>query len=210
MSKKKINKDLKIIEKKKPSIHTTISKNTYDLLLKYQKFKDKDNNFIFKNQKSKVIERAIELLDNFYNPNQDNLQSIWNRAKYELNMVLVGKRTFLSYISGDYQKALRENIAKDIIEWYKGRNIKDMLLLDILNSIKDIWLAANYFYKVDVEIGSKGSYQMTFYHDFHSERYSYYWGDYFSTLLQEEKNCDIEIFGRMESLILRVSNLNQH
>jgi len=209
MGKKKINKDLKITEEKKPSIHTTISKKTYDLLVKYQKFKDKDGNFIFKRQKSKVIEKAIELLDNFYNPDKDNLQSIWNRARFELNMVLVGKRTLLSYISGDYQKALRENIAKDIIEWYKGKNIKDMSLIEILKSIKDIWLAANYFYKVDVEIGNKGSYQITFYHDFHSERYSYYWGDYFTTLLQEEKNCDIEIFGRTESLILRVSSFNQ-
>ena len=124
-------------------------------------------------------------------------------------MILVGKTTFLSYISGDYQKALKKNISIDVIEWYKGKNIEEIQLEEVLESIKNVWLAANYFFQIDIEIGSKGSYQMTFKHDFHSERYSQFWGEYFSILLQEEKKCDVEIFARTESLILRISTFKK-
>ena len=174
----------------------------------FKDLKDKDGNFIFR-KKSKVIEKAIELLENYYNPERDNLQAIWNRARNELNMILVGKTTFLSYISGDYQRALKKNISIDVIEWYKGKNIEEIQLEEVLESIINVWLAANYFFQIDIEIGSKGSYQMTFKHDFHSERYSQFWGEYFSILLQEEKKCDVEIFARTESLILRISTFKK-
>lgn len=190
--------------KERYSIHTTVSKEAYILLEKYKDFKDKANNLTFK-KKSQIIETALELLDNYYNPEKDKLQSIWNRAREDLNMVLVGKRTFLSYISGNYHKALEENIAIDIIEWYKGKRIHEMTLSELLEAIKCIWLAANYFYKIEIEVGSKGSYQVTFYHDFHSKEYSEYWGAYFSQLLSRQKKCETEIFARIESLILRIS-----
>jgi len=190
--------------KERYSIHTTISKEAYALLDKYKGFKDKDNNLTFK-KKSQIIETALELLDNYFNPEKDKLQSIWNRAREDLNMVLVGKRTFLSYISGNYQKALEENIAIDIIEWYKGKRIHEMTLAELLESIKCIWLAANYFYKIETEVGSKGTYQITFYHDLHKKEYSEYWGAYFSQLFFQQKKCETEIFARIESLILRIS-----
>ena len=76
---------------------------------------------------------------------------------------------------------------------------------DILDSIKNVWLAANYFYKIEIEVGSKGSYQMSFYHDMHNVSYSEFWGNYFNTLLHNQKNFDVEIFPRSGSLILRIS-----
>ena len=191
-------------KQKKLTIHTTISEKANELLEKYADLKDNDQNKIFGN-KSKVIEKALELLDQYYYPEKSNLQTIWNRARDELNMVLVGKKTYLSYISGDHKKALTENIAIDIIEWYKNENIVDMPLDELLDSIKNIWLSANYFYKIDIEVGSKGTYQMSLYHDFHSKRYSNFWGNYFSELLHNQKQCDVEIFARNESLILRIT-----
>jgi len=193
---------------KKLTIHTTISEKVNEILEKYADLKDSNGKKIFGN-KSKVIERALELLDQYYYPEKSDLQTIWNRARSELNMVIVGKRTYLSYISGDYKKAFRENIAIDIIEWYKNKNIVEMSLDELLDSIKNIWLSANYFYKIDIEVGSKGSYQMSFYHDFHSKRYSEFWGNYFSELISNQKPSGVEIFARIESLTLRISPSNK-
>ncbi len=186
------------------SIHTTISNESYELLEKYAALEDKNNQKIFGN-KSKVIEQALELLDKHYNPEKNESQETWNRLKEELNMVLVGKTTFLSYISGDYEKAFKKNIAIELIEWYKGKNIDDLTLNELLKSIKNIWLVANYFYKIDIEIGSKGTYQMSFYHDFHEKRFSDFWGNYFSELLRTQKGCEVETFSRNESLVLRIT-----
>ncbi|MFX1396251.1 MAG: hypothetical protein ACFFAS_04315 [Promethearchaeota archaeon] len=191
------------IEEKK-TIHTTISKESSNILEKYASLKNDTGEKIFGN-KSKVIEHALKLLDERFNPKKGDLKTIWKRAKEELNMVLVGKTTFLAYISGDHTKAFKENIAIDILEWYARMSIEDMDLNELVESIKNVWIAANYFYKIDVEIGNKGSLQISFYHDMHSIKYSEYWGNYFSTLLQYHKKCDVEIFPRNESLIMRIT-----
>ncbi|MFX1238473.1 MAG: hypothetical protein ACFE8P_12235, partial [Promethearchaeota archaeon] len=180
------------IEEKK-TIHTTISKESSNILEKYASLKNDTGEKIFGN-KSKVIEHALKLLDERFNPKKGDLKTIWKRAKEELNMVLVGKTTFLAYISGDHTKAFKENIAIDILEWYARMSIEDMDLNELVESIKNVWIAANYFYKIDVEIGNKGSLQISFYHDMHSIKYSEYWGNYFSTLFQYHKKSDVEIF----------------
>jgi hypothetical protein len=102
-----------------------------------------------------------------------------------------------------------ENIAFDILEWNKIKNIDDMSLMELLNSIKNVWLSANYFYKIDIELGSKRSIQMLFYHDFHSRKYGDFWGNYFSELLLHQKYRDVEIFAWNESLILRISSVEK-
>ena len=196
--------DFKRKKEKKLTIHTTISERSNEILDKLVEVKNDSDEKIYGN-KSKVIEKALELLDQHHYPEKSDLQMIWNRARNELNMVLVGKRTYLSYISGDHKKAFTENIAIDIIEWYKSKSFIDMSLDEVLDSIKNIWLSANYFYKVDIQVGSKGNYQMSFYHDFHSKRYSEFWGKYFSELISNQKFGEVEIFARNESLILRIS-----
>lgn len=196
------NKDSIKKKGKKSSIHTTISNQADQILEKYA---NKNNENSLFESKSKVIEKALELLDEYYHPEKADLQTIWNRARKDLNMILVGKRTFLSYISGDYQKALKENIAIDVLEWFKSKHIDEMSLIELLEAIKNIWLAANYFYKIDIEVKSKKIYQMSFYHDFHSDRYSDYWGNYFKELLSKFKGCKVDVFGRNESLILKIT-----
>ncbi len=194
-----------MIKSSKKTIHTTLSEESNEILDKFANLTDKNNQKIFGN-KSKVLEKALELLDKSYNPeSKDELQAIWDRAKNELNMVLVGKTTYLAYLSGDYNKALEENIAIDIIEWYTRTRIEDMDLHNVLKAIKCVWLAANYFYQIEIEKGNKGSYQMSLYHDFHSKKYSEFWGNYFSRLLHNQKRCEVEIFPRNSSLILRIS-----
>ncbi|MBN1802409.1 MAG: hypothetical protein JW891_12935 [Candidatus Lokiarchaeota archaeon] len=188
----------------KKTIHTTISEESSEILDKYASIEDENGEKIFGN-KSKVIEKALELLDEYYTPQKGDMNTIWNRAREELNMVLVGKTTFLAYISGDHTKAFKENIAVDILEWYARMSIEDMDLMEIVESIRNVWLAANYFYKIDIEVGNKGSLQLSFYHDMHSLAYSEYWGRYFTTLLQKQKKCQVEMFPRSESLILRIN-----
>lgn len=193
------------IEKKKQTIHTTISQESEAILNKFCYDKRANPDGIFKT-KSQAIEKALELLDEHYNPEKADLQTIWNRTRDELNMVLVGKATFLAYISGDYTKAFEQNIAIEILEWYARMSVVDMDLDTLLKSIKSVWLAANYFKKIEIVVGSKGNYQMLFSHDLHSVNYSKYWGNYFKTLLKKEKGCKVEFFARNSSLTLIISS----
>jgi hypothetical protein len=120
-------------------------------------------------------------------------------------MVLVGKTTYLSYITGGASLAQEKNIALEIIEWYKKKKIEDLSILEILEAIKDIWMAANYFYRIEItEEDKDNGYQFALYHDFHDEQYSEFWGVYFMSLLKLQKKCRVEIFARNESLILTV------
>ncbi|NVM29326.1 MAG: hypothetical protein HWN65_10845 [Candidatus Helarchaeota archaeon] len=192
---------------KKISIHTTISESTYELIEKFTNMMGAKNKKIFRN-KAAVIEEALKLLDQKLNPEKNDLQEIWNKSRNELNLVTVGKPTYLAYISGDHKKALHQNIAVEVIEWYKRKEIDELSVKEILESIKVMWMAGNYFYKVDIEVGSKGLFHVTFYHDFHSEKYSEFWGAYFSELLKTQRNCEVEKFVRIDSFILTVSPEN--
>ena len=194
-------------EKGKPRLHTTISKETEALIEKYANFVDKDNNELYGN-KSRVIEKAIDLLDKFHNPENEENLTLWSRARDEVNMALIGKWTFLSLITGNYQNTINENLAVDIIEWYKKQYIDEIPLEELLKAIKEIWVAANYFTKVNLEVGKKGTFQMSLYHDFNSREYSEYWGKYFTMLLLRRKKYEVEYFTRITSLVLKIKDLS--
>ena len=112
-------------EKIRARLHTTISSETEDNLNKYASLEDNEGKKIYGN-KSKVIEKALDLLDKYHHPEKEDEQAIWNRAKNELKMLLVGKPTFIAYISGNYKQAYEDNIAIDIIEWYTQKSIEDL------------------------------------------------------------------------------------
>ncbi|MBD3228715.1 MAG: hypothetical protein GF329_11070 [Candidatus Lokiarchaeota archaeon] len=188
----------------KKNIHTTISNEKYNLLQEYSDLTDENDEKIFGTM-SKVIEYGLELVDKKFHPEKNKLQEIWNRARDELNMVLVGKTTYLSYISGDPLLAHEKNIATEIIEWYKQKKIDELSVKETIEAIKDIWLAANYFFRIEINVGNKGSYQMTFHHDLHHKQYSEFWGTYFMSFLRFKKKCEVEIFARNESLILNIT-----
>jgi len=186
-------------------IHTTVSKHDEDLLKKYAAFKDENNQELFGNQ-SKVIERALQLLDNYYNPKKNDINTIWSRARDELNMVLVGKTTFLCYIKGKQQDAYRYNIAVEIIEWYLGKRIDQIDIEEFLNGLIGVWHMANYFYKIEMEKTEKGAFQIRFNHDL-TRSYSEYWAGYFETLLKKHWKCEVDYSIRNESFYLIIKEL---
>ncbi len=185
------------------AIHTTLSEEAVTILDKYLKMKNDRGELVYGNQ-SKVIEVALDLLDKFHHPVQEDLQTIWNRARGELNMLLVGKATFLAYISGNYENAFEHNVAMDILEWYAKKTIDQMSCREILEGLKTIWMAANYFYKIEIEEKASGGFNVSFYHDLHEMRYSEYWGKYFATFIERHHPCKVEILPRNSYFRLNV------
>lgn len=177
------------------TIHTTLSENAFKLLDKYMNMKNDRGELVYGNQ-SKVIEFALNLLDKYYHPAQEDLQTIWNRARTELNMLLVGKATYLAYLSGNVEKAFEHNVAIDILEWYARKPIHELSCREILEALKNIWIAANYFYKVEIQEQSNGGFEVSFYHDMHEERYSEFWGKYFATFIERHSQFTVEILPR--------------
>ncbi|MCP4764260.1 MAG: hypothetical protein GY870_20975 [archaeon] len=192
-------------EKGKPRLHTTISVETEKLIEKYAKLKDRNSEEIYGN-KSKVIEKAIELLDKHHNPEKEEIQNIWNRSRNEVNMALIGKSTFLSLIKGE--NTVNENLAVDIIEWYKGQQIDEIPLEMLLKAIKEIWVATNYFINIKIEETNrkKETFRMSFFHNFQSEMYSKYWGDYFRMFLLKRNKCDVAQYSANKSSFILIIN----
>lgn len=191
-------------EKIRARLHTTISNDTEFILNKYATLKDKEGNKIYGN-KSKVIEKALDLLDKYHHPEKEEEQAIWNRSKNELKMLLLGKPTFIALISGNYNQIFEDNFAIDLIEWYTKKNIENLSIQDILNAIKHIWITGNFFYDVVIEKGNKGNFVMLLYHDFQNQRYGEFWGNYFTSFLSRQKHCEVEFFNRTSFLRLVIS-----
>lgn len=166
---------------KKVQLHARISKDTYKLI---------DDLAEDYGSKSKVIEKAVDFFKK-YKKNWDREQQIWNRARREMDMLLVGRTTFQSYISGNHETAWEENIATKVIEWITGKQLSDLSLLETLNAIKDMWMAANYFTHIDIKqnVGNK-TVVMTFYHTL-NQNYGQFWANYFKTWLENNKECEI-------------------
>ena len=146
----------------KPTIHTTISQKALNIFTKYLKLRNEEDESIY-SSKANIIEEALELFDKHHDPEVDEAINTWKRFRQELNMVSVGKPTFLAYISGDYRRAFKENIAVEILEWYKKLNVDKMSMEEFLNALKDLWIAGNYFYKVDIEKLKGNGFKISFY-----------------------------------------------
>ncbi len=143
--------------------------------------------------KSKVIEKAVAFYKNYWK-NWDRSQQLWNRARKELNMFLVGKTTFQSYISGNYKTAWKENIATKVIEWITGKNLSDLSFKETLDAIKEMWMAANYFTHVDIKQNvDKNTFVMICYHTL-DQNYGEFWSEYFKTWLENNKKREITCF----------------
>ncbi len=176
----------------KKAVHATISDESYNILGEFEK------EF---GSKSAVVDAAIKSLKKSKYPYLDDQHKIWCRAREELNMVLVGKTTFLSYIKGKKEEVYIRNIAIEAIEWYLGKRKEEMDLEEFLSGLKGMWQVANYFYKIELEKSVKGTFQMKFNHDL-TKAYSSFWAKYFETVLSNQWNCYIESFIRNESFYL--------
>ena len=181
-------------------LHTTVPKDIMNLIKEYSDKEDEKGNKIFGNQK-KVIVKAIELLDHHYNPEKNDELTVWCRARSR-NMVLVGKTTFLAYISGKSENAYTNNIAIEAIEWYLNKKIEFMSLDEFCKGIQGMWQAANYFYKIIIDSTEGNNLFMEFFHDLHSKKYSRFWAGYFKSILTSNWKCEIDFSARTESFYL--------
>lgn len=176
----------------KNSVHATISHESYEIL---QRYKEEFGS------KSAVVDAALKSLKKSKEPRLEDQRKIWCRARDELNMLLVGKTTFLSYIKGKVEEAYTKNIAVESIEWYLGKRIENMTLQKFLEGIKGMWQVANYFYNIELEKNKKGTFQMRFNHEL-TRDYSIFWAQYFEKLLIDNWGCFVEAFIRNESFYL--------
>ena len=181
----------------KKSVHATISDESFDILEEYEGEYG---------SKSGVVDEAIKTLKRFKKPYLGTIEEMWCRARDELNMVLVGKTTFLSYIKGKKQEVYSKNIAIEVIEWYNGKRRDEMNLEEFLNGLKGMWKVANYFYNIELEKNEKGIFQIKFNHDL-TKSFSIFWAEYFETILRENWNCKVNSFIRNESFYLIIEEI---
>lgn len=120
--------------------------------------------------KFKVIEEAIKFFDKHTEPEKSNNRDLWNRARDEMNMMLIGKTTFNQLITSfkspknKFDHPFKRNIAFDIILWYTRKPIKSLSLEEILYAIQKIWNVANYFYMIDLKKINENQYRLVFKH----------------------------------------------
>ncbi|MBN2150766.1 MAG: hypothetical protein JW839_04880 [Candidatus Lokiarchaeota archaeon] len=175
-------------------LHTTISAETEERL---NSLSSKFGNY------ARVVEEAVELLSvrESMSPATDkgnvDAATIWHLLRSELNMVAVGKTTFLSYIATLPRKALVDNNAIEVIEWFYGfKNITELATRDVLLAIKKIWMSGNYFKDVKVEEVEPGRFRALFVHDMNDAKYSEYWATYFQVLLEEKLGRAVKVLVR--------------
>lgn len=172
----------------KRHLHTTISPEVYETIEQLaHDYGTKQN----------VIESAITLLQvRHHMVDQLNKQELdpyqlWHLMKSDFNMMAVARRTFLSYIKQIPEEPIQNNNALELIEWYYDNTpIKDLNLYQILEGIRNLWIAGNYFRKIDIQIMEgkdklqATTFKMIFSHDFDAEQYGKYWAQYFKYVLE--------------------------
>ncbi len=193
-------------------IHTTVSSKTYKMIetlaVKY-------------GTKQNVIEEAVKQLQ-IKNHNLDQLRKqdldtfqLWDLMRDDFKMMAVARRTFLSYIAEIPDEPIKNNNALELIEWYyDNTNISDLSLFQILVGIKNLWLAGNYFRKVDIKSPAKleplkaKEFQMIFSHDFDDVRYGKYWAQYFKFVLEQSPiEVKVDFQTRHQSFYLDVKKI---
>jgi len=160
---------------------------------------------------SHVIEKAVELLavrENLppgLNKAELDQISLWHLMRSEQNMVAVGKTTFLSYINDMPKKALTENNAIEIIEWFhEFKSVSELATEDILIAIQKIWTSANYFREFRIEKKAEGSFRIVVTHDMNDIKYSEFWATYFQVLFSEKLHKAVMILFRPQIFYLEI------
>ncbi|MFX1276455.1 MAG: hypothetical protein ACFFBP_07490 [Promethearchaeota archaeon] len=207
------------IDKHKESDKLTISQIIADAIRLYDEYKSlpADIKALIANSKDeyggramKVIEEALYVFAEEKDPNKSLDKELWNRARDELNMALIGKTTFNQLISAaaapkdDLHKVQKRNVGFDVILWYTQKPIKNLTFDEIIEAIKTVWEAANWFYAVEYTKESEDQYHIMFRHH-QNKNYSDYWGKYFIELLTSDElsfKCIVEAQSFEETLSL--------
>ena len=125
-------------------------------------------------------------------------------------MALIGKTTFNQLIAAaaapkdSLHEVQKRNVGFDVLLWYTGKPIKDLTFEEIIDAIKIIWEAANWFYKIEFNKESDDQYHLMCRHH-QNKSYSDYWGKYFEELLTSEElsfKCYVESQSFEETLSL--------
>ncbi|MHA1473870.1 MAG: hypothetical protein ACTSRX_02355 [Promethearchaeota archaeon] len=196
----------------KHHIHTTVSKETYDILKKLA--------FSY-GTISKVIEEAVDLikirdhlLDDIKISDLEEYK-LWHLMRSDFSMVAVGRTTFMSFIDKIPTEPQEHNNCIELIEWFhNNKNISTLTLYEILIAIKSIWIAGNYFEKIQIEpqdeneeiLKYKKKFEIAFFHNYNQIKYGKYWSQYFKTVLEKEPiNCVCEIQLRNEVFYMNIT-----
>ena len=166
--------------------------------------------------RTELIHDALKLLEKQKDPEKAEALDLWIRARDELQMMLIGKTTFKELLIAaetpeeSLDKPIKRNIALDVILWYTGKPIKSLSLDEIISTIKKMWMAANYFYFVDVKKINTDQYHIIFKHH-QDKRYSNYWLRYFKEVFNAEDlsfKCTVEGEDFDETLSLTIKKLH--
>lgn len=155
----------------------------------------------------KVIEEAVDLLqvkcameDKFEKEKIERSTMDEYRLSHlmlnDFKMMAVGRRTFLSYIESIPDAPIHENNAVELIEWFYDHkfHITALSLFQILDAIKKLWIAGNYFTGCQIQAldGDKSQsskkFKVIFTHDFNGKKYGLYWSKYFTYVLSNPPN----------------------
>ena len=198
-------------------IHTTVSEKTYDIL----------NNLAISSYGSisKVIEEAVELIIVKENLLDDikiselEKYKLWHLMRSVFSMVAVGRTTFMSLIDKIPTEPQENNNCIELIEWfYNNKKISTLTLYEILFAIKKIWIAGNYFEKIQIEQQDKSEniekygkkFEVAFSHNYNQIKYGKYWSQYFKTVLEKDPiNCKCEMQLRNEIFHMIITSTNK-
>lgn len=166
------------------------------------KFKSNDESIV------SFLEKSVK----FYGDQKELHRELFIRMREEMKMMLIGKTTFNQLIAAAEAPAKavdmpqKSNVAFDIIMWYNQKPLKNLTIEEIINSIKIIWIVANYFYAIDVTHESEDEYHMLFRHR-QDKRYSRYWLGYFTEFFKsKDLSCKCMVEGQAfdESISLSI------
>ncbi len=189
----------------KVHIHTTVPKKTQKLIKKLS---------LSYGSISKVIEEAVDLikirdhlLDDIKKSDLDEYK-LWHLMRSDFSMVAVGRTTFMSFIDKIPTEPQENNNCIELIEWFhNNKNISTLTLYEILEAIKSIWIAGNYFENIQIKSQDESEkipkygkkFEIAFFHNYNQIKYGKYWSQYFKTVLEKEPiNCVCEIQLRNE------------
>ncbi|MFW9949032.1 MAG: hypothetical protein ACFFKA_02765 [Candidatus Thorarchaeota archaeon] len=158
-----------------------------------EKYKEEEESII------NFLEKAVK----FYGDQRDLDRDLFLRMREEMKMMLIGKTTFNQLIAAAKapkdarDMPIKRNVAFDLIMWYnKSRPLKHLTIEEIIETVKKIWVVANYFYVIDVTQENKDEYHMLFRHR-QDKNYSEYWLNYFIELFSsKELSCKCMIEGQ--------------
>lgn len=166
-----------------------IIKSAIDIYEIYNSIPDEIKKFVedygiqFGGRRKVVIEALRQLMTKYLRPKASD-DDLWDRAREELNVMIVGKKFFgqlLEQSKNNFEQLKVSNLAIDPLLWYLGKPIKELSLEDFLNAIKKIWVVFNFFNLIDVKKETEDYFYIIFNHR-QNKQYSNFWLKFFKEL----------------------------